>query len=92
LDFSRTLGFTKIIVWITISLQIVGMDQHLFDDDEEDAERSAKDKCRPRENGVLAFHEGTEDALLIYVKQQQQQHPATTAQVLSTIDAFCLER
>jgi hypothetical protein len=57
---------------------------------------STRRSRRPPENGALQFHEGTEDALLIYVRQHHQPHPphssAAAAGVLQSIDAFCLDR
>jgi hypothetical protein len=61
------------------------------------APSSTRRSRRPLENGALQFHEGTEDALLIYVRQHHQPHPphssaAAAASVLQSIDAFCLDR
>jgi catechol O-methyltransferase len=54
---------------------------------------------READNGVLAFHSGTEQALLVYVQQQLQQQsksydskPARRRIVLDLVDQFCLER
>jgi hypothetical protein len=84
------------------------MDLFDDDDDDDDDESNAASSIhqkererRPKENGVLQFHEGTEDALLIYVRnrvQQQQQDPCrppvqpAPETVLQSIDAFCLDR
>jgi hypothetical protein len=80
----------------------------LFEDDDDDDESNAASSIhqeererRPKENGVLQFHEGTEDALLIYVHNRVQQQedpcrlpvqPASAESVLQSIDAFCLDR
>lgn len=48
---------------------------------------------RHADDGVLAFHAGTEQALLTYVQNQlTSQEEQTPTQVLKMIDAFCLER
>jgi len=55
-------------------------------------------RVRDVQNGVLAFHEGTERALLLYVQQQLQQQPETTTptyrrrRVLQLVDDFCVSR
>jgi catechol O-methyltransferase len=55
---------------------------------------------READNGVLAFHSGTEQALLVYVKQQLQRQSKSNDSkpqrrrraVLDLVDQFCLER
>lgn len=62
---------------------------------EDEAASDAQDsrKVRDPDCGVLAFHSGTEQALLAHVQNQliaeEQQTPNS---VLATIDAFCIER
>jgi len=45
---------------------------------------------RPKENGVLAFHEGVEELLLNYVHQNAKSNDPLS--VLQTIDEFCLTK
>ena len=48
---------------------------------------------RDADAGVLAFHAGTEQALVTYVQNQlTSQEEQTPTQVLKMIDVFCLER
>jgi hypothetical protein len=85
----------------------IAMDLFEDDNDNDDESNAASSihqeerERRPKENGVLQFHEGTEDALLIYVRNRVQQQedpcrlrvqPASAESVLQSIDAFCLNR
>ncbi len=45
---------------------------------------------RPQNNGVLAFHNGTEEALLLYVSQHATRGNPTS--VLQAVDRYCYER
>lgn len=65
------------------------MDHHieLFDDDGDDkeADTTIDYSCRPAENGILQFHKGTEDALLLHVRGNK-------ANVIVAMDEFCVQR
>lgn len=60
-------------------------------DSEDDAGHPPLPTSRPKENGVMAFHAGTEQALLVYLRSLAPA-PASPAEVLSEIDTFCIER
>lgn len=74
------------------------------DDDGEDKSSSSSSKIekeahRNVHNGVLAFHSGTEQALLLFVQQQLlplQSKDATSTDrrklILKAVDQFCVER
>jgi hypothetical protein len=71
------------------------------EDTNRDNETSLPSVQRKADNGVLAFHSGTEQALLVYVQHQLQRQgtsndlqPAGRRRrtVLDLVDQFCLER
>ena len=79
--------------------------EHLFDDNEDsdgddDMEMNitlSSDVCRqqllthrPRTCGVMAFHNGTEEALYLFVQRYAQRGNA--ASILKAIDVFCYSR
>ena len=45
---------------------------------------------RPASSGVLAFHAGIEDAMLLYVERMAA--PGDSASVISAVDNFCYTR
>lgn len=79
-------------------------DGDLFDvfDESEDEEQIAtiqeQQTLRDPENGVLAFHGGTEKALLVFVKNNLSRKNAnstpseTLVRLMDLIDRFCFER
>jgi catechol O-methyltransferase len=58
-----------------------------FSSDEDNSQESQK---RPISCGVLCFHNGTEEALLIYVRNNAI--PGDSASILRAIDTFCYKR
>lgn len=64
-----------------------------FDSDRDESDTQVEAKIRDPDCGVLAFHAGTEQALLLHVQNQlnlpEEQSPES---VLQTIDDFCIER
>lgn len=57
---------------------------------EEPDETLVDEERRPESSGVLAFHNGTEEALFIYVKQHSQKGDCVS--ILRAIDDFCYRR
>lgn len=57
----------------------------LFDDDDSDHDDDTT--IRPAEHGILQFHSGTEDALLLHVQQR-----SNGSSVTSSMDDFCHTR
>ena len=71
------------------------------DDDGDDAASSSGNgsALRPKENGLLSFHPGTEESLLIYVAQSLSKVPSPPppdvdlcSLVLSSVDSYCHSR
>lgn len=77
------------------------------DDDDDDSDLKSKVIHRSAENGVLTFHEGTEQALLLYVQQRLDQETSCTGsddseqqrlgrqrrqRLLGLVDDFCMTR
>lgn len=57
------------------------------DSDESDGEQP---ESRPPTCGVLAFHNGTEEAMLLYVERTATKNDPRT--ILAAIDKFCYTR
>jgi len=69
------------------------------DSDSEDETAARAAVRRDAANGILAFHDGTEQALLLYVQQhlqadeqQPQQHNRQRQRILQLVDDFCVSR
>ena len=70
------------------------------DSDSEGSSASASARLRPKENGVMAFHSGTEQMMLHHVRQTLSSLPAPAAndalaaaeRVLEAVDDFCLTK
>lgn len=58
--------------------------------EESDGDETLDDERRPESSGVLTFHNGTEEALFLYVKQHSQ--PGDCVSILRSIDDFCYRR
>jgi catechol O-methyltransferase len=67
-----------------------------FGDDSSDDEGNSSTAAalRPKENGLMVFHAGTEQAMLVYVtaKIESSPEPPSPQLILSLIDDFCIER
>ncbi|KAI2510207.1 O-methyltransferase [Fragilaria crotonensis] len=69
-----------------------------FDNEGDDDNEGVDDvgetpRVRDRDCGVLAFHRGTEQALVLYVQQQCEATATFTSQaVRSAVDTFCIQR
>ncbi|GMI09878.1 hypothetical protein TrLO_g15281 [Triparma laevis f. longispina] len=61
------------------------------DEEDETTASTPITPTRPPENGVMQFHTGTEQALLVYVTQQTKAGDSPE-QILKIIDTFCEER
>lgn len=64
------------------------MDDLFGDDEEEHTERA--EPSRDPSCGALAFHDGTEEALFVYLRQHAI--PGNVSSILQAIDAFCYQR
>ena len=59
--------------------------------EESDSEDEAKPSKRPPDCGVLSFHAGVEEAMLLFVEQRVKGSGGAAA-VLSAVDEFCVTR
>ena len=60
------------------------------DDDEVNDTHQEQQQQRSNENGILSFHPGTEQALLVHVRNTAER--GNPSSVLAAMDAFCTER
>ena len=73
----------------------------LFGDDDDDDNNNNNNSLRPKENGVLSFHNGTEEALILFVSEHIRNHNLSQRDetvsercqyILSCIDNYCYNR
>lgn len=64
------------------------MDDLFGEDDEDQTEQ--EETTRDPSCGALAFHDGTEEALFVYLRQHAV--PGNVSSILQAIDAFCYQR
>ena len=65
----------------------------MFGEDEDDEENKNNENIiieRPKSCGVLQFHNGTEEAMFIYVKQRANE--GDVSGIIKSVDEFCYQR
>ena len=75
---------------------ICRMDDELFGSDSDEQDVTLSSEERERNNGVLAFHSGTEEAMFIYINKRMQtlenDSEDSVSRILSFCDEFCTKR
>ena len=57
------------------------------DSDDANDDAAAAERTRDAENGIMAFHQGTEESMVLFVEKTAPQGDA--AAVLAAVDDFC---
>ena len=72
------------------------MDDELFGSDSDEQEAGLSHEVRGSNNGVLSFHNGTEEAMFIYINRRLQTiHEdcrKDVSKILAFCDEFCMKR
>ncbi len=72
------------------------MEDELFGSDSDEQAADLSHEVRGSNNGVLSFHNGTEEAMFIYIdKKMQNSHKdcrKDVSKILSSCDEFCMKR